>query len=103
MGEDSRKKMNLLVVSNRLPISVKRTNEGKYEASASGGGLVSSLSGLSQTTHFRWFGWPGIAVPESEQTEVVKLLQEREAVPVFFDKQLSDDHYNGFSSENCSL
>lgn len=65
----------------------------------SSGGLVSGLSGLSKTTTFQWYGWPGLEVPE-EEIPVVKqrLKDEYGAVPVFIDDELADRHYNGFSS-----
>jgi trehalose-6-phosphate synthase len=34
---------------------------GKYDFSMSSGGLVSGLSGLSKSTTFQWYGWPGLA------------------------------------------
>ena len=48
----------LLLVSNRLPITIKRTEDG-FDFSMSSGGLVSGLSGLSKYTTFQWYGWPG--------------------------------------------
>lgn len=90
----------LLLVSNRLPITIKRSSDGKYDFSMSSGGLVSGLSGLSKTTTFQWYGWPGLEVPEEEIPVVKKrLLDEYGAIPVFIDDELADRHYNGFSSE----
>lgn len=89
----------LLLVSNRLPITIKRSGDGKYDFSMSSGGLVSGLSGLSKTTTFQWYGWPGLEVPEEEIPEVKQRLKdEYNAVPVFIDDELADRHYNGFSS-----
>ena len=89
----------LLLVSNRLPITIKRSEDGKYDFSMSSGGLVSGLSGLSKTTTFQWYGWPGLEVPEEEIPEVKQRLKdEYNAVPVFIDDELADRHYNGFSS-----
>ncbi|KAH8726489.1 alpha,alpha-trehalose-phosphate synthase-like protein subunit [Phaeosphaeriaceae sp. PMI808] len=89
----------LLLVSNRLPITIKRSDEGKYEMSMSSGGLVSGLSGLSKTTTFQWYGWPGLQVPEDEvETLEGQLKDEYNAVPVFLDDDLADRHYNGFSN-----
>lgn len=91
----------LLLVSNRLPITIKRSDEGKYEMSMSSGGLVSGLSGLSKTTRFQWYGWPGLEVPEDEIEQLEgQLREEHNAVPVMLDDDLADRHYNGFSSEN---
>lgn len=90
----------LLLVSNRLPITIKRSEDGKYDFSMSSGGLVSGLSGLSKSTTFQWYGWPGLEVPEAEIPVVKQRLKEEYgAVPVFIDDELADRHYNGFSSE----
>lgn len=90
----------LLLVSNRLPITIKRTDVGKYDFKMSDGGLVTGLSGLAKTTKFQWFGWPGLRVPEDE-VELVKgrLEDEYSAFPIFIEEELADLHYNGFSSE----
>lgn len=87
-------------MSNRLPITIKRSDEGKYEMSMSSGGLVSGLSGLSKTTTFQWYGWPGLEVPEDEVSDLKdQLKKEYNAVPIMLDDELADRHYNGFSSE----
>lgn len=89
----------LLLISNRLPITIKRKDEGQYEFSMSSGGLVTGLSGLSKTTSFQWYGWPGLEVPEAEIPAVTKQLKDDYgAHPIFVDDELADRHYNGFSS-----
>lgn len=66
----------------------------------SSGGLVSGLSGLTKSTTFRWYGWPGLEVPEEEVPVMQKRLKdEYGAIPVMIDDELADRHYNGFSSE----
>lgn len=94
----------LLLVSNRLPITIKRSPDGKYDYSMSSGGLVTGLSGLSKTTTFQWYGWPGLEIPEAEIEDVTtKLKDEFNAVPVFMADELADRHYNGFSSKSLSV
>jgi trehalose 6-phosphate synthase len=89
----------LLLVSNRLPITIKRSNDGKYDFSLSSGGLVTGLSGLSKTTTFCWYGWPGLEIPAEELEEVEsRLLEEFNAKPVVISDELADRHYNGFSN-----
>lgn len=54
----------LLVVSNRLPVTLSRHPEtGKWSYSRSSGGLVAALGGLQKTCSFLWIGWPGIKDP----------------------------------------
>lgn len=90
----------LLLVSNRLPVTIKRSPEGKYDFSMSSGGLATGLSGLSKSTTFQWYGWPGLEIPKEEVDEVTKRLKdEHNAVPVYIDDELADRHYNGFSSK----
>jgi hypothetical protein len=99
MGSTAERKQNLIIVSNRLPLSVKRVNGG-FESSISSGGLVTSLSGLTKSTQFQWFGWPGIEVKDpGDREEVSKSLETHNAIPIFLDSTLADEHYNGFSSK----
>lgn len=98
MGSTSQDKRNLIIVSNRLPLSVKRV-DGEYKSSLSSGGLVTSLSGLTKSTEFRWFGWPGLEVKDQKDREsVAKSLAEYKAVPIFLDADLAHEHYNAFSN-----
>ncbi|KAJ5773687.1 hypothetical protein N7457_008583 [Penicillium paradoxum] len=98
MGSSNDGKRNLLIVSNRLPLSVKRVN-GAFESSISSGGLVTSLSGLTKSTQFQWFGWPGLEVRDPKDREdVQKSLEAHNAIPIFLDSTLADEHYNGFSN-----
>jgi trehalose 6-phosphate synthase len=45
-------KERLLVVSNRLPVTVRKDESGHYEFEMSSGGLVSALSGLKKQMSF---------------------------------------------------
>ena len=94
----------LLLVSNRLPISVQRTNEGEYAFSAGSGGLVTGLRGLSKRTTFHWYGWPGLEVPQAETAYLTQRLEEKYgAIPVFLDDDLAELYYNGFASKPSAI
>jgi trehalose 6-phosphate synthase len=94
----------LLVVSNRLPVTIKRIGKGQYDYNVSSGGLNSGLSALGKEMKFQWFGWPGIAIPEEDVNGVSETLRlDYDAVPVFLEDDLADKHYNGFSSAQISL
>jgi trehalose 6-phosphate synthase len=99
VDEQSQAPGRLLLLSNRLPITIKRSEDGSYSFSMSSGGLVTGLSGLSKTTSFQWYGWPGLEVPENEIDDMKQRLKdEYGAHPVFVDDELADRHYNGFSN-----
>lgn len=54
------KNLRLLVVSNRLPVTVNKDQKsGEYNFKMSSGGLVTGLSGLKKMMSFTWIGWPG--------------------------------------------
>ncbi|OZJ01877.1 hypothetical protein BZG36_05018 [Bifiguratus adelaidae] len=92
--------LRLLVVSNRLPVTInKDKTTGEYQFKMSSGGLVSALSGLKKMMSFIWLGWPGLQVPEKDLELVEgRLLKEHSTMPVFVDDELADLHYNGFSN-----
>lgn len=89
----------LFLVSNRLPIAIKRMAPNEYIFSQGSGGLVTGLSGLSESTEFQWYGWPGLEVPGDEAGYLSgRLWDAYGAVPVYLDDKLADLYYNGFSS-----
>ena len=90
---------NVLVISNRLPVTIKRSENGEYDYAMSSGGLVTALSGLKKTTTFKWFGWPGLEIPNAEKSLVCRDLADKfSCIPVFLSDDLADLHYNGFSN-----
>jgi trehalose 6-phosphate synthase len=92
------KKRTLIIVSNRLPLSLKKQGDS-YESSLSSGGLVTALSGISSSTNVRWFGWPGINIEDPEERKVaIKSLADKNGVGVFLDEKLAHSHYNDFSN-----
>ena len=97
--EGSESSGRLLLVSNRLPITIKQGSDGEFQLKGSSGGLVTGLSGLSKSTKFQWYGWPGLEIPENDIPRLNKQLKEEHgAVPVYIDDELADRHYNGFAS-----
>jgi len=60
--EGHSEKAHLLVVSNRLPVTMTRDPvTGGWSYKMSSGGLVAALSGLKKEMRFTWIGWPGTA------------------------------------------
>ncbi|KAI8821483.1 glycosyltransferase family 20-domain-containing protein [Fimicolochytrium jonesii] len=89
----------LVVISNRLPVTIKATGDQKWDFSMSSGGLVSALSGLAKEMKFTWIGWPGLDVPKDQQAAMKSQLSEQHScAPVFISDEVADMHYNGFSN-----
>ncbi len=99
--------MRLLIVSNRLPVSLKK-DKGKFEFEKSAGGLVSGLTdyldGLGKAkgeiTDYIWMGWPGMTIEKEDEEYVRKTVQkEYSASPVFLSQKLMDKVYLGFCNK----
>jgi trehalose 6-phosphate synthase/phosphatase len=95
----------LIVISNRLPFSIKPGSQtGGYEVTPSSGGLVSALSSYierrsAEDAEFEcvWVGWPGGSVqPEDEAAFRGRCLREHGAHPVFLSDAEMDAFYHGF-------
>jgi trehalose 6-phosphate synthase len=90
---------HLIVVSNRLPITITKDSSGEYHFKMSSGGLVSALSGFKKYLNFTWIGWPGFFIPPKDRPLVDKrLMEEYSCQAVYLDDDVADRHYNGFSN-----
>jgi len=49
----------LVVVSNRLPVTIRKDGDGELQVKPSSGGLVTALSPVMRNTEGLWIGWPG--------------------------------------------
>lgn len=90
----------LIIVSNRLPVSVKKV-DGELEFSASIGGLSTALSSFTAGNASLWIGWPGIAneeLTDAERARVTAELRKRGCLPIFLTKRQIDLFYNGYSN-----
>ncbi|KIM93479.1 hypothetical protein OIDMADRAFT_61625 [Oidiodendron maius Zn] len=85
-----RSSSRLFIVSNRLPITVRRASGGPYDISASTGGLVGAFSGLTGFTGFNWYGWPGVEVPDGAKEELTQVQRKNKPIPVFLEEGLAD-------------
>lgn len=89
-----------VIVSNRLPVSVVRTN-GKLEIYPSAGGLATGLASYASRRNNVWIGWPGIVSDElsaKDKREIIQKLSTYNCQPVFLTRKQIDGYYNGFSN-----
>ncbi len=92
----------LLIVSNRLPLTVVKKGK-KLSFRESVGGLATGLSTLSEGSYtITWIGWPGLALDKltsEEITEVHSHLHKYDYFPVFLTQSLIDTFYSGFCNK----
>lgn len=92
----------VLIISNRLPISVEKNHTGlKFKDST--GGLVTGVSSVFESQQESvWIGWPGIPledIEENEQQEILDQLSVKGFHPVFLTQEQVDRHYYGFCNK----
>ncbi len=91
----------LLVVSNRLPVSVvKKGKSMSFKPSA--GGLATGLGSLFQGAYEgKWFGWPGVPLGRlsaADKNRIGDELAENNFIPVHLSQSEIDSYYSGFSN-----
>jgi trehalose 6-phosphate synthase/phosphatase len=90
----------LLIVSNRLPITViKRKDTIKFQSSV--GGLATGLDSFYKSYNSLWLGWPGIAIEriKKEKRKIEKKLTDSNCYPVFLSQHDIDLYYRGFCNK----
>jgi trehalose 6-phosphate synthase/phosphatase len=91
----------LIIVANRLPISIAKQEDG-FHIQESPGGLASGLAALPDSLKRLWLGWPGIPSDQlgpQEKEHIRRELSGRDWIPVFLSQPLIDDYYLGFCNE----
>jgi trehalose 6-phosphate synthase/phosphatase len=90
----------LIIVSNRLPVSVKKV-DGKLEFFPSTGGLATGLAPYAKDKRNRWIGWPGLpsdGLSEKERQEISAELKKHNCYPVFLSQKQLSEFYDGYSN-----
>lgn len=89
----------LLIVSNRLPLTV-RLEDGMPRLHPSEGGLATGLRPFHGRSDDVWIGWPGdvSTFTPAQRAELDSQLQQLRLVPVYLSEQQVDCYYHGFSN-----
>jgi trehalose 6-phosphate synthase/phosphatase len=91
----------LIVVSNRLPLTLRHSSEG-WRGESSPGGLATALGPVMSRTGGMWIGWPGEAPerPDEDRDEALGRWEQRHGyVPVDLPLALSRQFYQGYSNQ----
>jgi trehalose 6-phosphate synthase/phosphatase len=89
----------LLIVSNRLPVTVRAT-AGQVEVTRSAGGLATGMSGPHARLGGLWLGWPGDVegLDEAARADLERRLDELRLVAVPLSRDEIARYYEGYSN-----
>ena len=91
--------MKYIIVSNRLPLSFTKGEDGKITAREGAGGLVTGVRSYLNAKgigNYVWIGWPGSTFSKEDEETVRELARENKSVPVFLGDEAYNRFYNGF-------
>lgn len=91
----------LIVVSNRLPVTLRRHGE-QWRVLASSGGLVTAMDPILRQTDGLWIGWPGESTgagDASRQEAIDRWAQREEYIIVDIPPKTVELYYEGYSNQ----
>ncbi len=89
-------KKKIIIVSNRLPFSIRKQDD-HFDVFPSSGGLVSAIQSLTAKTKITWIGAADFKSEDWEEFKKEEHELDFDIVPVFLDKVVEDLYYTGFS------
>src|SRR5262249_7102678 len=89
----------LILVSNRLPITVEQA-DGSLQVARSSGGLATGLRSPHERTGGTWVGWPGDVshLSDQQRAQLDARLSEMRCAPVYLSTEEVESYYHGFSN-----
>jgi len=91
----------IIVVSNRLPLTLKKTEQG-WETARSSGGLASAMNPLLSKTGGEWIGWAGDSGGEDSQKrqEIISAWAKTDhCFAVDLPEEVAAGFYEGFANQ----
>lgn len=92
----------LIIVSNRLPVSLDATEDGSYSLRQNVGGLATALGPYHKAHRdCLWVGWSGVSPHQCSQEDLQDIQQaykDRRCLPIFLSQEEIDGYYDGFSN-----
>jgi len=89
-----------LIVSNRLPITIK-VEKNTIDLQPSVGGLATGMQSIYKSSGGLWIGWPGIDandISKKTLSAIDSKLAEESCKPVYIEQKDIDLYYFGFSN-----
>jgi trehalose 6-phosphate synthase/phosphatase len=89
--------MTLILVSNRLPVTIRRVGN-RLDVQPNPGGVAAGLASVHRELRGRWFGWPGSIAPGEFKQVAARLEKEFDCYPIVLPHTLARLYYAGFSN-----
>jgi trehalose 6-phosphate synthase/phosphatase len=88
----------ILIVSNRLPITVSENDQGELEIKHSSGGLVAGLREIHDNADSLWIGYLGASQKNKLEKKMSDSLKKERLATVDIPKKLYSNYYNGYAN-----
>lgn len=90
--------MKLIIVSNRLPLTVTN-RDNKHEIVPSAGGLSTGLHSLETASEKHWVGWPGLYIDNPiDKQKIDSHLATFHYHPIYLTPEQIEYYYEGYSN-----
>ncbi len=101
--KNDRSKTRLIIVSNRLPVVLKKEKDGRWSTVAGSGGLVTALAPVLRDRGGLWIGWPGTFKTLDKESEEALASATRDSgftlKAVALTSEELEKYYLGFANE----
>ncbi len=93
----------LIIVSNRLPVVLNKSEAGEWQIESGSGGLVTAMAPVLRDRGGIWIGWPGNVTEEEIDTDSL-LKKETKKIgytlkAINLSETEKEDYYKGFANE----
>ena len=93
---------HIIIVSNRLPLILKKTEDGKIKVGKGAGGLVTAMAPILRNRNGTWIGWPCDLQEEDIDDKMLPAMQSAadgySVKPVMLNSDEVKNYYEGFSN-----
>ncbi len=102
MKEYNSERNQIIIASNRLPIVIKKAEDGSIQIENGAGGLVTAMAPVLKNRNGTWVGWPGYVQEIDSEGHIGKALESAMTgyciKPVILSDYELKNYYEGFSN-----
>jgi len=91
-------KQRIIIVSNRLPVTIRQEEDGSFFYRRSAGGLVAGLKSLHEQSEMLWIGFAGVYDDDPGFPDIKADLEKDRLIAVPLDEESYGGYYEGISN-----